>query len=625
MERVDRHYADAAGGAAPPLIPREMLFGNPDKASPEISPDGSHLAYIAPDQGVLNVWVRTVGREDDRVVTKDRVRGIRFFQWAHNGKHLLYIQDKGGDENWHIYAVNLETNEERNLTPYEGAQALIVATDPRFPDRILASFNNRDEQFHDVHGIDLETGADTLVFENNVGAVGWLVDHYLRLRGYTLPNAEGGAELYVREAGEGGFRRLMAWGAEDALTTTDVGFTPDDRSLYMISSIGSDTAQLRTFDIATGEERVLLSEEGCDVSGVVKHPLEHHVQAVAFTRARTEWQVLDDGVAADFRALRELHGGDFGLINRDHADKTWLVYYTTDDGPVRYYAYDRAARTGTFLFSNRKQLEGLPLAKMEPVQFTSRDGLTLHGYLTLPPRTQGQGLPTVLNVHGGPWHRDTWGYNPEAQWLANRGYACLQVNFRGSTGYGKTFLNAANREWAGKMHDDLVDGVRWAIEQKIADPDRVAIYGGSYGGFASLVGLTFTPELFCCGVDVVGPSNLITFMQTIPPYWKPLEPLIWQRVGHPEKDRKFLESRSPLNRIDKILKPLLIAQGANDPRVKRSESIQMVEALRKAGKEVEYVEYADEGHGFARPENRLDFYGRAEKFLAKYLGGRCEG
>jgi dipeptidyl aminopeptidase/acylaminoacyl peptidase len=377
-------------------------------------------------------------------------------------------------------------------------------------------------------------------------------------------------------------------------------------------------------ELATGKEKTLASDDAADVADALIHPTKHTVQAVAFTKERTNWKVLDPSIAEDFAAIGKIRNGDFHLINRDHADQTWLLSFETDDGPVYYYAYNRSTKKGEVLFTNRKALEGLTLAKMKPIRFKARDGLTVHGYLAAPPGVEARNLPMVLNVHGGPWSRDTWGYDGEVQWLANRGYAVLQVNFRGSTGYGKKFLNAADREWGGKMHDDLVDGVQWAVKEGVADPQRVAIFGGSYGGYATLVGLTFTPDLFACGVDIVGPSNLITFQENIPPYWKPLEPILWGRVGNPTKDAEFLKSRSPLFKVDQINKPLLIAQGANDPRVKKSESLQMVEALKKAGKVVEYVEYADEGHGFARPENRLDFYGKAEKFLAQHLGGRSQ-
>jgi dipeptidyl aminopeptidase/acylaminoacyl peptidase len=334
--------------------------------------------------------------------------------------------------------------------------------------------------------------------------------------------------------------------------------------------------------------------------------------------------VLDDNIREDFEVIAGLGHGDFAVASRDRADENWLVSFTADDGGASYYSYDRETRSGGHLFDARPDLAEYDLARMEPVSFTSRDGLTIEGYLTLPPGSSERPVPMVLDVHGGPWARDGWGYNPEAQWFANRGYACLQVNYRGSTGYGKKFLNAGNKEWGGRMHDDLGDAVGWAVENGVADAERVAIYGGSYGGYAALVGATFTPDLFRCAVDIVGPSSLITLITSIPPYWKPLLSTFYERVGNPETEREFLESRSPLFFADRIRIPMLIAQGANDPRVKQAESEQFVAAMKDKGIDYEYLLFEDEGHGFARPENRLKFYAAAERFLAKHLGGRAE-
>jgi dipeptidyl aminopeptidase/acylaminoacyl peptidase len=346
--------------------------------------------------------------------------------------------------------------------------------------------------------------------------------------------------------------------------------------------------------------------------------------AVSFTKARTEWKVLDESVKADFEALAKVARGDFSVTSMTTDESKWVVAYVPDDAPTSYYLYDRAAKKADLLFVNNSKLEKVKLAQMEPISYKAKDGLTIHGYLTKPVGVEAKSLPTVLLVHGGPWARDTWGYNPMVQFLANRGYAVLQVNFRGSTGYGKSFLNAGNKEWAGKMHQDLVDAKAWLVKEGIADPKKVAIAGGSYGGYATLVGLTFTPEEFACGVDIVGPSNIVTLLKTVPPYWAPAKALFAKRVGDLEKEEEFLKERSPLFKVNYITKPLLIGQGKNDPRVKVAESDQIVEAMRKNGKPVEYVVYPDEGHGFARPENRLHFYATAEQFLAKHLGGRAE-
>lgn len=394
--------------------------------------------------------------------------------------------------------------------------------------------------------------------------------------------------------------------------------------MYLVDARNSNTGRLVKMDLATGETSVIAEDAQYDVSNVLVDPDNYTIQAVAFNRDRVEWIVLDESIKLDFDTIREISRGNFAVTSRDNADRTWIISFSRDDGPVAFYAYDRQTRKVTFLFDNQPDLNKYTLATMEPISFTSRDGLTIHGYLTLPPKTEGKNLPLVLNVHGGPQARDNWGYNPEAQWLANRGYACLQVNYRGSTGYGKEFLSAGDREWGGKMHDDLVDAVQWAIKQGIADPQKVAIYGGSYGGYAALVGATFTPDLFCCAVDIVGPSNLITLLRSVPPYWSALLVSLYRRVGNPDTDEEFLKSRSPLFKVDQIKIPMLIAQGANDPRVKQAESEQIVEAMKKRGIDYEYMLFPDEGHGFAKPENRLKFYAAAEKFLAKHLGGRFE-
>jgi len=369
---------------------------------------------------------------------------------------------------------------------------------------------------------------------------------------------------------------------------------------------------------------VIAENPNVDAGSVVIHPTKHAVQAVDFPAGRQAWFVTDSTVRADFEAIAKLSGGDFYVTNRDRDDRNWLVAFTEDRGPIRYYAYDRETKKGTFLFVHQPKLEGLPLAPMRAVSFPARDGLVLNGYLTLPAGLKPQGLPLVLFVHGGPWYRDSWGYDPTAQWLANRGYAVMQVNFRGSTGYGKSFKNAGNKQWGKSMHSDLLDAVEWTVKQGWVDPKKVAIMGGSYGGYSALAGVTFTPDVFKCSVDIVGPSNLFTLLQSIPPYWAPIISEFHMRMGDPKTDEKLLRDASPLFSADKIKVPLLIGQGANDPRVKQAESEQIVAAIEKNGGGVTYVLYPDEGHGFARPENRIDFNARAEDFLAKCLGGRSE-
>ena len=606
------------------LIPREVLFGNPVKTSPQISPDGKRLSYLAPVDNVLNVWVKTVGKEDDKVVTKDTDRGIRIYFWAQDNKHILYLQDKGGDENWRLHAVDLDSGETRDLTPFEKVQTQVVASDKHFPHELLIAMNREDPNVHDVYHLDLRTQDLKLVAKNPGNIVGWVADAQFKVRAAMAGTPEGGFDLLIRPSEDAEWEKAVTWSAEDGLTSAPVSFTKDGDALYMIDSRQANTGRLVKMSLVDKKTEVVAQDPQFDVSDVMIHPDTYQVQAVAFTRARTEWTVLDESIKDDFQAIAKLDQGDFAVSDRDNADATWLISFTKDDGPVSFYAYEPNTHKGTFLFVHKPDLTKYELARMEPISFKARDGLTIHGYVTFPVWKEPKGLPMVLSVHGGPWARDSWGYDPEAQWFANRGYVCLQVNFRGSTGYGKSFVNAGDREWGAKMHDDLIDAVNWAVQQGYADPKKVAIFGGSYGGYAALVGATFTPDAFCCAVDIVGPSNLITLIQSIPPYWTPILNVFYQRVGNPEKDEEFLKSRSPLFKVDRIKIPILIGQGANDPRVKQAESEQIVEAMKSKGLPYEYIVFPDEGHGFAKPENRLKFYAAAEKFLAKHLGGRYE-
>jgi len=607
----------------PPLIPREILFGNPERTSPRISPDGKYLAYIAPDQkNVLQVWLRTVGQQDERQLTNDEKRGIRIYFWTYDAEQLIYLQDSDGDENWHFYSVNIKSNIVRDLTPFQGIQAQPVALDPNFPDQMLVGLNLQDRHKHDVYRVNLKNGAVEFDTENSGNIVAWTADTQFQVRAAIATTPDGGYDLLFRKAIDNSWSTLRHWGPDDEGYA--ISFSPDDQTLYIVGSHDANAQRLIALDLATRQETVMAEDSQYDVGGILVHPIKRIIQAVSFYRDKQEWQILDQSIAADFEVIAQLRPGEFNVSSRDLADNTWLVAYVTDDGPVYYYAYNRESKTSTLLFSNQRKLEELPLVPMQPISYQARDGLTIHGYLTTPVGIPAKNLPAILLVHGGPWARDTWGYDPIVQWLANRGYAVLQVNFRGSTGYGKDFLNAANREWAAKMHDDLIDAVNWLVEQGIADQNKIAIMGGSYGGYATLVGLTFTPDVFAAGVDIVGPSNLVTLMQSIPPYWAPMKAMFAHRLGDLEKEEDFLKSRSPLFFADRIQKPLLIGQGANDPRVKQAESEQIVQAMHQAGKPVEYVLYPDEGHGFARPENRLHFFAKAEEFLAKYLGGRFE-
>jgi dipeptidyl aminopeptidase/acylaminoacyl peptidase len=611
-----------ASAALPDLIPREVLFGNPERTMPRLSPDGKLLAYLAPHEGVMNVWVRTVGRQDDRAVTRDRKRGIRFYQWQYDSRHILYFQDLDGDENFHVYQTRLEGEITRDLTPFQGIRAQEFFLDQKYPEQALVGLNLRDRRLFDIHRLDLRTGAVELDTQNPGDVSGWTTDNSFRVRIAQVTTPDGGTEIRQRDGPQSPWRTLLKWGPDESFGGVP-GFAPDNKSVYVISSVEANTSRLLRL-APGGKPEVLAEDRQFDLGGWMRHPATRRLEAVRFIRERSEWQVLDPSVEADFEALAKVRDGDFSVVSRDLADKAWLVSYMVDDGPVVFYTFDRASRKATLLFTERPVLEKYQLAKMRPVSFSARDGMKLFGYLTLPVGVEPKTSPMVLLVHGGPWGRDVWGNNSLVQWLANRGYGVLQVNFRGSAGYGKDYLNAGDKEWGAKMHDDLIDAKRWALQNGYADPRKVAIMGGSYGGYATLAGLAFTPEEFACGVDIVGPSNLVTLLSTIPPYWVPMKAMFTKRVGSLETEEDFLRSRSPLFKASQITKPLLIGQGANDPRVKQAESDQIVKAMRDNGKPVEYLVFPDEGHGFARPENRLRFYAAAEAFLARYLGGRAE-
>jgi dipeptidyl aminopeptidase/acylaminoacyl peptidase len=647
--RRPAHWLEELQMEQPEIIALEDLFGVPERSQPKLSPDGRYLTYLAPHNGVSNIWLRTVGTEDDHPLTDDDNRGIIFYGWMYNGEQVLYLQDSGGDENHHIFVIDLENGATRQLTstPAGAAwpvKAMVMAASPERPDELLIGLNSRDERIHDLYLLNTRSGDMQLVQESRVEITDWAIDHYLSVRGYMKAEPDGGMSLCFRD-GEGQHSKVRQWGFEDALGVALLGFGPLNEKLLMFNSAGRNAIALTELDPASGTERELLADPQYDVDAVITHPTRHHVEAASIYREQREWHVLDPEVKADYDFLNTAQPGEPFVVDATLDNRTWLVRYMLDDGPVHFYVYHRDSQELEFLFYNRRKLAELPLVSMQPVSYTARDGRTVHGYLSLPQDWEGPG-PLVLNVHGGPWHRDRWSYHPEVQWLANRGYACLQVNFRGSTGYGKDHLNAGNREWGRNMQHDLSDAVKWAINEGIADPAQVVIYGGSYGGYATLAGVTFTPELYAAGVSLVGPSNMETFLNSIPAYWESFRRQMDLRVGviprYTEGERtgqpkdeadmtpderaevEFLRSRSPLFSVDHVRVPMLIAQGANDPRVKRAESDQFVEAMRAKGLTVEYIVYDDEGHGFQRPANRLDFYRRADKFLAAVLGGRCE-
>ncbi|EME32120.1 acylamino-acid-releasing enzyme isoform 1 [Galdieria sulphuraria] len=615
--------------ASVPLIPRKILFDNPKQTAVKVSPDGSFLAYLAPsDQNVLNVWVYPRGSELKRIMTRDTQRGIRFFQWSEDSRSILYLQDKDGDENFHLWAVDIteEGSPSIDLTPFENVKVEGLMSSPKRPNELLIGMNQRDSSCFDVHRIFLDSREICFDTENPGDVVSWTLDEStMTILGATATHPEDGSTiLRIRDSPEVPWRELkyFPYGEEGDI----VDFSADHEHVYLRSSLEADKTQLVLAKRSNGAiVQTLAFSHQANVGRVLLHPDDKRLQAVSFTFARKEWNFFDESMKEDFLFIEQKFGDvDLDFTSRDHADSIWVLSVIRDSRSVQYIMFDRRSRTITPLFHERPELDEYILSKMESIIVSARDGMQLQCYLTRPVYGTAP-FPLVLFVHGGPWARDYWGFNPMSQWFSNRGYACLQVNYRGSAGFGKSYLNAGDKQWGiGNMQNDLTDAVKWAIENNITVWNQVAIYGGSYGGYATLAGLVFTPELYCCGVDIVGPSNLKTLIDSVPDYWKPMKKELLLRIGPVDTDEEFNRKISPLFHVENIKAPLLIGQGANDPRVKQRESDQIVKAMLERNIPVEYVLYPDEGHGFARPPNRLDFLGRAEIFLSKYIGGRCE-
>jgi dipeptidyl aminopeptidase/acylaminoacyl peptidase len=623
----------AADMASVPLIERTKLFGNPVKANGRISPDGRWISYTAPRDGVLNVYVAPVDNiENAKPLTNERERPVRSYFWSPDSKQILFIQDKGGDENFLLYGVDVATGKQRTLTPFTKTRAEVAGISSRHKDRILVGVNNRDAKWHDVYSLNLATGKLTLV-QRNDGYAGFLADNDLKLRMALKSRDDGGTDYYRITNGKIESKPFASIGLEDSLTTAPAGFNAGNTTLYWIDSRGRNTAALLAQDVATGQTKVVAESPRADISGTLTNPKTLQVEAYQADYLTPEWTALDKNIGATLDWLKYKLGATPIVQARTDADDKWLVTADKVTEPLSLYLFDRNAGSLTKLFTGRPDLVGAPLVPMWPVEIKARDGLTLPSYLTLPATADvnhdGKAdapVPLVLFVHGGPWGRDDYGYDPYAQWLANRGYAVLQTNFRASTGFGKDFITAGNLQWGKKMQDDLTDSVDWAIANGVTVPGKIAIMGGSYGGYATLAGVTLTPDKYACGVDIVGPSNLFTLLQTIPPYWEAGKQQFYQRMGNPTTDegKALLKSVSPLTYADKISRPLLIGQGANDPRVNKRESDQIVEAMKTKGIPVTYVLFPDEGHGFARPANNIAFNAVAENFLQKCLGGRAE-
>ncbi|MFF8597330.1 alpha/beta fold hydrolase [Streptomyces sp. NPDC015232] len=611
------------------LLPRSVLFGDPEYAGPCLSPDGTLLGFLAPYEGVLNIWVGPVGHPGlARPVTRDRHRGIRAYGFCHDNTTLFYLKDEDGDENWRLYLLDLTYGEERCVTPHKGVQAQVLAHNSWHPTRMLLGLNRDRPEFRDVFELDLVSGQLVQVCRNP-GFFGWLVDTDLRVRGGFSYSDDGGKVLHLGTP-EAGFRPWKRIPQGDAGGSGFRGFSRDGSSLYFTSSVGANTSRLFVRDTTSGAETEIAGDPSYDVRGVTFDPDSQHVQAVTFEKERLEWQFLDTRFEHEVRLLREVLAtegapdGELDIQRNERSSRLWNVTVRPSDGPLHLYVYDRDDGRLQLLFHHAPALARAPLAAMEPFNFVARDGLAVHGYVTYPLGVPRTALPAVVNVHGGPEARTSWGFSSEAQWLANRGYACIQVNYRGSSGYGKAFVNAGDKQWGRDMQTDLLDAVDHLASLGTIDADRVGILGASYGGYAALAGAAFTPGAFRCAVALCGPSNLLTLLESTPAYWKPALAYQRARIGDPETEHDRLWDQSPLSRVEDISIPILIAHGANDPRVSITEAEQIVGALRRKGLAHEFLLFEDEGHGLARPANRMRYYAAVERFLADHLGGRAE-
>ncbi len=619
----------------PPLIDRELFFGDPEISGAQISPDGKSISFIKPFNGVRNIWVkdRFEPFEKARPITADTSRPVTAYFWSRDSRYILYAQDKGGDENYRVYAVDptapgTPVPPAKDLTPMEKVRAIIIDVPKKTPQEILIGLNDRRADLHDVYRLNIVTGERTLIRRNDQNVAGWMTDLDGNLRLGVRINQAGGTEILRVDPDT--LIVMYAVNAEES--AAPIRFTPDGKKFYLATNKGEklDKIQLELFDLTTGKTSLVDKDplNEVDFGSALFSDVTNELLATFYVGDRVRVYPKQKKFAEDWARLKKaLPDGEISLTGTTADESLWMVAVSSDIDPGSRYLYDTKTGKAELLYRSRPNLPSQHLAPMKPVKYKARDGMTIHAYLTLPKGVPAKNLPTVLVIHGGPWARDVWGYNAEAQFLANRGYAVLQPNFRGSTGYGKKYLNAGNKQWGtGSMQHDITDGVQYLIKQGIADPKRVAIYGGSYGGYATLAGLAFTPELYAAGISYVGPSNIITLLNSIPPYWAPLKKIFAVRVGDMEKpeELKMLEEQSPLNSARNIQAPLLVVQGANDPRVKKAESDQIVVALRDLGRQVEYLVAPDEGHGFAGRDNRMAMYTAMERFFAKHIGGRYQ-
>ncbi len=627
-------------------IPRHIFFENPEKIALTLSPDGQQLAYVAPYEGVMNIWLTPVAAIDwerGTLLTRSVHRPITTYGWSYDNRHIWYLQDTNGDENDHLYCIDTAAPAVvRDLTPFADTKVAVIGQSPRYPDDLLIVMNRNDAALFDVYRLTISTGACELVAQNGGATYAWFADRDLQVRA-RIDACKRSSRQTLYSCDGSGWRELLSVTGEDAFLEGScspvVGFSTDGESIYLVSSIDADTRRLIRMDIATGKYVEIAADTRYDLVGVLFDPEVGSPEIAFWEKERLTYQPLSDGIRSDLELIELLlhdtgngaapAAGHISDIQRTTDGMSWLIGVTSDRCSYRTYLYRKAERRLELLCRARPKIDAYQLAPMEPIAYTARDGLRIEGYLTQGYLSQGQcsdvehsgAGPLLLCVHGGPVQRDTWGYNGWIQFFASRGISCLQVNYRGSSGYGKAFTAAGYHEWGAKMQDDLTDAVAWAVAQGIADPKRIGIFGGSYGGYAALAAVAFTPDLFCCAVDLCGPCNLITLLKSIPAYWSLS---IAEKLIGSLTDEPFLQSRSPLFYVDRITKPVLIAQGAYDVRVKQAEADQIVAALADKGLAHEYLLFPDEGHGLARPENRLRFAQAVETFFAQHLGSSAQ-
>jgi dipeptidyl aminopeptidase/acylaminoacyl peptidase len=628
--------ASALVAQQPPVIDRELFFGDPEISGAQISPDGKYIAFMKPWNKTRNIWVKRTEEPfaAAKLVTADTKRPVPAYFWSRDSKYILFVQDMAGDENYNVYAVNpadspaagAQAPPARNLTDAKKVRAMIYAVPKTDPDLIYVGLNDRDKAWHDLYKVKISTGERTLLRKNTDRITGWEFDLKDQLRLATRSAVNGDTEFLRVDAD--GFQKIYSCGVFE--TCNPVRFHKDNQRLYIITNTGSgDLVRLALLDPQTGKEELVESDplNRVDFSGVLISEVSDQILGTIYNEEKLRIYWKDKAFEADYKLLqRKLPGMEVRPGSRTKDEQLWLMSGGSDTEPGETYLFDRKTKKLTLQYRIREKLVREQMAAMKPVRYKSVDGLQIPAYLTLPKGVAAKNLPAIVTPHGGPWGRDVWSYSSMTQFLANRGYAVLSMNFRGSTGYGKKFLNAGNKEWGQKMQDDVTWGVKYLVAEGIADAKRIGIMGGSYGGYATLAGVAFTPDVYAAAVSIVGPSNLITLLNSIPPYWEPARKLFYERMGDPNtpEGKAQLERQSPLNSAAKIKTPLLVVQGANDPRVNKAESDQIVIALRDRGFPVEYLVAPDEGHGFARPVNNMAMFATAEKFLAKHLGGRYQ-